>query len=256
VTVRSEMPVPWTLDAAALDRAHRLVLAASTVAQEALRSCSPRRPGWIEVDAADGARAFDAALDWPAPALQELLDAFVPTTLLAARPAPGRDAHAAGLDDGTSCPAWVGMSASVSDGRHGEAALGDTWLLPPVHRRESARRQRWIEERLIEPARRDEPGGPWWRIGMWNRWRIPVLGWPEQLVLAGLVGTACTASVVVGPPELAPRVGFVPHVAAWLQRTLVYVSDAALQPRVRAAMRFMHRRSDGFLSDFLGFPEV
>jgi hypothetical protein len=83
-----------------------------------------------------------------------------------------------------------------------------------------------------------------------------VLGWPEQLALAGLVGTACTTSVVVGPPGLVPRVGFVPHAAAWLQRTLVCVPDAALQPRLRAAMRFVHRRSDGFISAFLEFPEV
>jgi len=165
--------------------------------------------------------------------IDDLFAVFRPTVLLYDT-ALHRDEHPIiGFKDRAGPRRIVkGLTAVGEPARGGNfRALGDVFLVPPGLRGEGRKRGRWIRARALDPPLLGERGGPYWRLGQYNLWRLDVLGWPERLVLAALVGTACSEAVILGPPQLLPRIGFVAEVARQMGRRLIGIhSDCCPEP--------------------------
>ncbi|UCE02515.1 MAG: hypothetical protein JSW67_14930 [Candidatus Latescibacterota bacterium] len=185
---------------------------------------TPARPPLVLVDPDTAARGFERAMQ-ERRADRALFDVFRPTALLYEATARPRDHALVGLRDSVSqSPQMKGLTAVGDYVRRGRyRVLGDLFFVPQAKRGEARERSRWLRASALDPPRWDERGGPFWRLGRFNMWRVDVLGWHERLALAALVGTTCTEAVLLGPPKLFPRIGFVAEVARCLGRTLVGV---------------------------------
>lgn len=245
----------WTrVDEGQMGALQRVIRSVTRVAQRALRECERDRPALLELGADwqwQATRDLASTGDVRGKSssdVEALLDVFLPTTILFPTQKPREAAWTREHIDvsGTFC-CWVSCKCVRGDTR---GVDGFTLILPPVRADEVQRRQLWIEERLIDPPTRAEH--PYWRLGSWNAWRLESLGWAERLVLAGLTATACTATVVLGPPALVPRVGFVLQAAQRLERTIVVIDPQTvpgLQAQLQGARPRTQLRTRG--SDFL-----
>jgi hypothetical protein len=181
---------------------------------------TPARPPLVVVDPNTAARGFERAMQ-ERRADRVLFDVFRPTALLYEAAARPRD-HA-----------LVGLRDSVAQSQ----------LMKGPKRGEARERSRWLRASELDPPRWDERGGPFWRLGRFNMWRVDVLGWHERLALAALVGTTRTEAVLLGPPKLFPRIGFVAEVARCLGRTLVGVPLDTCPDRLVKEIHAMRERA-------------
>ena len=195
-------------------------------------------PVWVPLDRARC--SFERAAETPDPgdALQRL---FRPTVFLFEESLRGRGGHSFCIEDDAAPPGiYTGLVALVSVTTPRVRTLGEAFFVPPVTRHDGAARAAWIESRQLDPPRRGEIGGPFWRLGRQGIWRLEVLSWNEILVLAALVGTAARQTVVVAPRHLLPRIGFVADLARQMERTLIGVPLEACPRPLRGMLREVH----------------
>jgi hypothetical protein len=57
---------------------------------------------------------------------------------------------------------------------------GDAFLMPPALRGEGRSRSDWVQRVGLEPPRRRDACGPYWRLGQREAWRLDVLSWHER----------------------------------------------------------------------------
>ena len=209
----------------------------------------------LVVDDETAARVFAELPDAPgnaidAPALRET---FHPTALLYEADPRRTETAMLGLRDANRRITLFGMTAMGEyHGNRRFNALGDVMFAPPAVRGEVRERSEWLRQHPLDLPSWRESGGPYWRIGRYNLWRLDVLGWPERLALAALVGTNRRVAVMVGPRQLFPRVGFVIETARQMGRTLIGVPIEAAPERLRRAVegsrdRLMSRRAQVFM---------
>jgi hypothetical protein len=205
---------------------------------------TPARPPLVVVDPNTAARGFERAMQ-ERRADRVLFDVFRPTALLYEAAARPRDHALVGLRDSVAQSQLMKGLTAVGDyvrrGRY--RVLGDLFFVPPAKRGEARERSRWLRASELDPPRWDERGGPFWRLGRFNMWRVDVLGWHERLALAALVGTTRTEAVLLGPPKLFPRIGFVAEVARCLGRTLVGVPLDTCPDRLVKEIHAMRERA-------------
>ena len=209
----------------------------------------------VTVDHDSAARAFATLSNDPASPIdvRALLDTFHPTALLYATEAQARETALLGLRDAARRSTLHGLTA-MGEYRGGRRfnALGEALFVPPALRGEVRARSAWIRKQGLDLPSWREAGGPFWRLGRYNLWRLDVLGWPERLALGALVGTQRRVAVLVGPSHLFPRVGFVVETARQMGRTLIGVPLEAAPARLRRAVeesreRLMSRRAQVFM---------
>jgi hypothetical protein len=148
-----------------------------------------------------------------------------------------------GLRDSARRLTLIGMTAMGEyQGERRFDALGDVMFVPPALRGELRTRSAWLRKHPIDLPSCRESGGPYWRLGRYNLWRLDVLGWPERLALAALVGTNRRTAVLIGPSHLFPRVGFVIETARQMGRTLIGVPIEAVPARLRTLVEKSRRR--------------
>ncbi len=209
----------------------------------------------VIVDPERAADAFATVADDPHEPvdLRGLLDVFLPTALLYEETPNVRETALLGLRGPVRASKLYGLTAMGEyHGRRRFNALGDVFFTPPALRGELRARAAWIREQELDLPSWREAGGPFWRLGRYNLWRLDALGWPERLALAALTATNRRTAVVVGPSHLFPRVGFVVESARAMGRTLIGVPLEAAPARLRDAVqgardRFLSRRAQMFM---------
>lgn len=216
---------------------------------------SPVSQPLVVVDETTTARAFATLsedLDASVAAI-ELLNVFHPTAILYEADPRRPETTLLGLRDSTRRATLQGMTAMGEyHGNRRFNALGDVVFVPPAVRGHVRARSAWLRKTALDLPSWRESGGPFWRLGRYNLWRLDVLGWAERLALGALVGTDRRIAVVLGPRHLFPRVGFVPETARQMGRTLIGVPFEAVPEPLRAAAerareRLMSRRAQVFM---------
>lgn len=172
-----------------------------------------------------------------------LRNAFHPTALLYEANASGTETTMLGLRDSERRHTLIGMTAMGEyQGSRRFDALGDVLFVPPALRGELRSRSAWLRKHPLDLPSCRESGGPYWRLGRYNLWRLDVLGWPERLALAALVGTNRRTAVLVGPSHLLPRVGFVVETARQMGRMLIGVPLEAVPAGLRRLVERSRQR--------------
>ncbi|MFQ5599573.1 MAG: hypothetical protein ACE5G2_03345 [Candidatus Krumholzibacteriia bacterium] len=222
------------------------IFGACMAARETLRSAGDVREPMLIADPGAARRAFEnVQREGDLLLLEDLLEVFLPTALLYETGSPHGETVTVGFrDEAAPNKILKGLTAAgeVED-PHRYRAMGDVLLVPPAVRGEGRKRGHWIRTCQLDPPLWSEHGGPYWRLGQWNLWRLDVLGWHERLALAALVGTSAEAAVVLGPPNLFPHIGFVAEVAREMGRTLIGVPFEACPPELRLDLEEARRRS-------------
>jgi len=113
---------------------------------------------------------------------------------------------------------------------------GESWLVPPALRGEGQRRTDWMRAVDLDPPPAREEAGPFWSLGQSELWRLDLLGWREQVVLAAAIGTRMPVSAVVCETNDFPRIGYVVERIRALGRTVVHVPLAAVPDALRAEL--------------------
>ena len=203
-------------------------------------------PALVEVRADTTAAAFAVAMAEEPLRLDSLLSHFVPTALAyTAGPVRSRLDFLWALDriSPPGCLKNLTVLANTMEAAGGEAmvVLGDTFLMPPALRGEGARRSAWVRGVDLDPPRRRDACGPYWRLGQRDAWRLDVLSWHERLVLAALIGTNMEVCAFLAPAAHFPRVGFVVETARRFGRTIVCVALEHLPPAMRLRLEDTRR---------------
>ena len=221
--------------------------APGAAAAASARSSAPPKPAttvpsgfpdavtWVDLDLAR--TCFERAYEDP-DSCSRLPEVFLPTAFLFEERLRGGSNSYFCLEDGAA-PEGIhtGLAAVVSVLRGRLRILGETFFVPPVLPRDGSARAAWVQSCRLDPPRHGEPGGPFWRLGRHGMWRLDVLAWNEILALAALIGTSARTAVVVAPPQLVPRVGFVAELARQLGRSLVGVPLEACPRPLRGMLR-------------------
>jgi hypothetical protein len=169
----------------------------------------------------------------------------------------GRSCAYLALEDGAAPDRiWKGLAAVAAIHSPRLRSLGEAFFVPPVLKSHGPQRARWIAERGLDPPGRGERGGPFWRLGQHGLWRLETLTWSEVLLLAGLLGTSASEVVLVAPPRLMPRIGFVAQVAAETSRRVIGIPLDTCPKEWRPVLRGDRQGGVQGLSLFLGIPET
>jgi hypothetical protein len=201
----------------------------------------------VEARADTTRAAFDVALSEEPLRLDQLLAHFVPAAFLYAsnRVAQQRIEYMWGLDRVSPPGCLKNLTAMANvpllDGSEALTALGDTFLMPPAVRGEGVQRTTWAREVNLDPPRRRDLCGPFWRLGRRNEWRLNVISWHERMILAALLGTTFETCVVLAPAAHFPRVGFVYETAQRFGRTIVCVPLEEMPERLRERLESTRR---------------
>ena len=203
-------------------------------------------PDLVEARADTIRAAFAVALAEEPLRLDQLLPHFMPASFLYTTvPVRSRLDFVWTLDR-ASPPGCLKTQSVVANGmaaaRGGETKVyGDTFLMPPAMRGEGKLRTEWVREVGLEPPRRRDACGPYWRLGHREAWRMDVLSWHERLILGALIGTEMETCAVLSPERHFPRVGFVRETARRFGRTIVCVAlkhvPEAMRTRLENARR-------------------
>jgi len=204
------------------------------------------QPELVEARADTTGAAFAVALAEEPLRLDQLLPHFVPAAFLYTS-APARTR----LDflwtlDRASPPGCLKTLTVLSNGitaaRGTEMKVhGDAFLMPPALRGEGKLRSDWVRRVGLDPPRRRDACGPYWRLGNREAWRLDVLSWHERLVLAVLIGTGMETCAVLAPAAHFPRVGFVLETARRFGRTIVCVALEHVPDTMRARLEDARR---------------
>jgi len=220
---------------------HGACLAAKTVLQElrARQAAGEDAPSLVHVPEQVAREAFDMASRTEVE-LEALQEVFRPVAVLHDEALRGSRCGYLFLDDAAAPSGTVKALTAVAAVHSSHVrVLGEVHLLPPAHPWEGRTRRRWIQGRRIQPASRSERGGPYWRLGKHNLWRLNVLSWNERLALAALVGTSLREAILLAPSRLVPKVGSVAETARETGRTLIEVPLEACPPHLRGPLRTM-----------------
>jgi hypothetical protein len=170
--------------------------------------------------------------------LEELQKVFRPVAILHDEPLRGSRCGYLFLEDGSAPKSSIkAMGAVAAVHTAWLRVLGEAHLLPPAHPWEGRVRRRWVQGRGIQPASRKERGGPFWRLGKHNLWRLSVLSWNERLALAALVGTSLPEAILLAPSRLVPKVGYVTETAREAGKRFIEVPIDACPPHLRGPLR-------------------
>jgi hypothetical protein len=179
--------------------------------------------------------AFDAAARSTV-RLDILLAAFMPTAVIhAVEPLNGDTLVERWRDDAPPHDIAKGLLAL---GLAGEVlhVRGESWLVPPAFRGEGQRRTDWMRAIDLDPPSAREEAGPFWSLGQSELWRLDLLGWREQVVLAAAIGTRMPVSTIVCHSADFPRIGYVVETIRSLGRTVVHVPLPAVPEELLAQL--------------------
>ncbi len=170
--------------------------------------------------------------------LDALLPIFRPCVFLYEANLRGRSCAYLALEDGAAPDrSWKGLAAVAAIHSPRLRSLGEAFFVPPVLHAQGPQRERWIGERGLDLPCRGERGGPFWRLGQHGLWRLETLSWSEVVLLAGLLATSAREVVLVAPPRLMPRIGFIAQVAAETSRRVIGVPLDACPKEWRPVLR-------------------
>ena len=215
--------------AVAIQARRRLVLAASWAAHAALaeRSTADRNAVLGFASPSTAEMAFRAAVGADV-RLEMVLAAFTPTVVLYPDNGPSETPRAQWWRDGVP-PHEFGKGIVQIGPIAGQVRVrGEAFLMPPALRGEGRRRGDWVRGSDLDPPRNRDEAGPFWSLGETELWRLDLLGWHEQLVLAAAVGTRMSVAAVVSEPNAFPRIGYVVETARERGLTLVHVPFSAV----------------------------
>lgn len=218
---------------------HGACLAARSALQEMRRRDGSRdeAPSLVSVPRERAQEAFVAASHRDVE-LEDLQEVFRPVAILHDESLRGNRCGFLFLDDAAAPTGLVKALMAVTAVHAAQLrVLGEMHLLPPAHPWEGRTRRRWIQGQGIQPPSRRERGGPYWRLGKHNLWRLNVLSWNERLALAALAGTALREAILLAPSRLVPKVGIVIETARDMGRTLIAVPLEACPARLRGPLR-------------------
>jgi hypothetical protein len=216
-------------------------LAAQPLLQEvrAREAAGEETPFLLRVPRDAAREAFETAMCGEVE-LEDLQPLFRPIAVLHDESLRGSRCGFLFLDD-AAAPGGIikGLTAVTAVHAAQLRVLGEIHLLPPAHPWEGRIRRRWIQGRGVQPPTRRERGGPYWRLGKHNLWRLNVLSWNERLALAALVGTAFHEAILLAPSRLVPKVGYVTETAREMGRRFIEVPLEACPPHLRGPLRTM-----------------
>jgi hypothetical protein len=214
----------------------------------ALREPSETWEPLCMVDALAATEAFRNTSSEAAVDLRRLLEVFMPVTIL--YPSPRRASYAeltwwqdeARPDGFIKGLVWV--SNRPVEGESGAIeVLGETFFMPPASRGAEGRlRSNWVRAARLDLPQLDEAGGPFWKLGQSESWRLQVMSGAERLVLAGLIGANAETCAVLAPLRSFPRVGFVCETARRLGRTIACVPWEAIPADLADELQRARRR--------------